>query len=267
MLAQSLYQPNVIRQCHTGIVNDSATAFMYGGPNEPHFLTPTGMATTSQIRCAKKTSVLRKTAPLKVTFRVLTLHRLSPRLFVSQNNRQQTMSTARSRIDLSSVKNNEMKRVTIQITQSEFNLLAEACQITGHKPTELLAVLFRMELKPRLERTLSDSRKAQAQEASSQAFVEKLTAPTHESLRSAPLAPAAALNTPTPLGNRAPAPSTLPNTSSPVPPAPTAPPGMARTSTLLNHPTQTQPTPLKAAPTISPAQPPSATRSTPESSQ
>jgi len=177
------------------------------------------------------------------------------------------MSTSRSRIDLSTVKNDEMKRVTIQITQSEFNLLAEACQITGHKPTELLAVLFRMELKPRLERTLSDSRKAEAQEASSQALIEKLTAPTHEALRSAPLAPAAALNAPTPLESRTPAPSALPNTSSPVPTAPTAPPGMARTSTLLNHPTQTQPTPLKAAPTISPAQTPSANRPTPESSQ
>jgi len=177
------------------------------------------------------------------------------------------MSPSRSRIDLSSVKNDEMKRVTIQITQSEFNLLAEACQITGHKPTELLAVLFRMELKPRLNRTLSDLRKETEQKTADDVLIEKLTAPTHESLRSAPLAPAAALNAPTPLGNRAPAPSTLPNTSSPVPPAPTAPPGMARTSTLPNHPTQMQPTPLNAAPTLSPAQPPSAARSTPESSQ
>ena len=85
VLAHSLYQPKVIRQCHTDTVGDSATTFMCRGSNEPRFLTPIAMTTTSQIRCAKKTSVLRKTAPLKVTFRVLTLHRLSPRLLVSQN--------------------------------------------------------------------------------------------------------------------------------------------------------------------------------------
>jgi len=182
-------------------------------------------------------------------------------------NRQKIMSASRSRIDLSSVKNDEMKRVTIQITQSEFTLLAEACQITGHRPAELLVELFRTEIKLKLARTLSDLRKEAEQKTADAVLIETLTAPIREPLRAMPQPPIAALNTPTPLNSRTPAPSALPNTSSPVPPAPTAPPGMARTSTLVNHTTQTQPTPLNAAPTISPTQPPSAARPTPESSQ
>ena len=177
------------------------------------------------------------------------------------------MPTSRSRIDLSTLHSDEPKKITLLLTQSEFSLLEAACQITGHKPPELLVELFRTEIKSKLARTLSDLRKETEQQASDQALVEMLAAPIPEPRRSAPLAPAAALNAPTPLGNRAPTPSALPNTSSPVPTAPTAPPGMARTSTLPNHPTQTQPAPLNGAPTITPAQPPSVTRPTPESGQ
>lgn len=97
------------------------------------------------------------------------------------------MPTSRSRIDLSTLHSDEPKKITLLLTQSEFSLLEAACQITGHKPPELLVELFRTEIKPKLARTLSDLRKETEQQASSgQAIVEILTAPIPEPRRSAP---------------------------------------------------------------------------------
>jgi len=169
------------------------------------------------------------------------------------------MSTSRSRIDLSTVKNDEMKKITIQITQSEFDILQEACQITGHRPAELLAALFRTEIKPRLNRTLSDLRNEHEQKLADAALLETLTAPIREPLRAMPQPPIAALNTPTPLNSRAPTTSSLSNASSPGPTAQTGQLGTARPSVLPSNPTQTQSAPLNSAP-AAPAQPPSSAK-------